>query len=222
MIDRTRSRAYTERPRRIPPELARDEVLELGCSLLATLLLYRVITFADDQGRLPGHAKYLRSVAFGMRDEVRVKQVEAAVQELVDAGFVLRYEVERRVFVQVVGWWDMQGSWGRRAYPSRYPSPPEWAQDKVFGLTGRIEQTDGELLTDGGHFAPPSTSPSTDTTPNTPPSTYTAPPTGLSSPATSAGTRDASGRERNNGYREGDPDLEAGLALLGRPAGVRP
>src|SRR5918999_1718456 len=54
---RDRSRAYTQRPRRIPPELAQDFNLELGCSILATLLLYRVITFADDQGRLPGHEK---------------------------------------------------------------------------------------------------------------------------------------------------------------------
>lgn len=210
--NRTRSRAYTERPRRIPPELAHDERLEFGCSVLATLLLYRVITFADDQGRLPGHAKYLRSVAFGMRDEISVKKVEVAIGELVDAGFLLRYKGGEggRELVQVVGWWDLQGSWGRRAYPSRYPAPPGWSDDRTFGLSPSA----GELPTDGEHNAPPTTSPSTNPSPTTPPSTYTAPPTDLSSPPP---TRRGHGVSGNGSYQEGDPALEAGMALVKGP-----
>ena len=61
-----RTRYYATRPRRVPPEFCTDELLE-SCSPLAALLLYRLISQADDQGRLPGHAKYVKGVCFPMR-----------------------------------------------------------------------------------------------------------------------------------------------------------
>ena len=57
MPDREHTRYYSTRPRRIPPEFCTDELLE-SCSLLAVVTLYRIISQADDQGRLPG-APYL-------------------------------------------------------------------------------------------------------------------------------------------------------------------
>ena len=125
-----RTRYYSTRPRRVPPEFCTDELLEC-CSLLAALLLYRVISQADDQGRLPGHPRYVRAVCFGMRPEVSERKVTAALDELIRAGFLIRYDIGHRFFLQVGQWHDLQGKWGRRAYASRYPAPPGWTEDWV-------------------------------------------------------------------------------------------
>src|SRR3990172_10200156 len=126
-----RPRAYQIRPRRVPPEFCTDELLE-GCSVLATLLLYRLISLADDQGRLPGHPKYVKGVCLPMRPEVTERKVAAALDELVQAGFVIRYDLKGRIFLQIDRWFDLQGKWGqRRTYRSQYPAPPGWTSDWV-------------------------------------------------------------------------------------------
>jgi hypothetical protein len=131
MADHQRTRYYATRPRRVPPEFCSDELLE-ACSILATLLLYRLISQADDQGRLPGHPKYVKAICFGMRADVTERKVTAALDELVRACFVLRYDLRNRVFLQIDRWFDLQGKWGqRRTYPSRYPAPPGWTEDWV-------------------------------------------------------------------------------------------
>jgi hypothetical protein len=63
MAEREHSRYYSTRPRRVPPEFCSDEFLE-ECSILATLLLYRIVSQADDQGRLPGTRDTSRRSAF--------------------------------------------------------------------------------------------------------------------------------------------------------------
>ena len=128
--DRERTRYYSTRPRRVPPEFCMDELLE-SRSVLAALLLYRLISQADDQGRLPGAPKYVRAICFGMRPEITQRKVAAAIDELVHCGFLIRYDLKARVFLQVDNWHDLQGKWGRRAYPSRYPAPPGWTHDWV-------------------------------------------------------------------------------------------
>jgi hypothetical protein len=133
-----RTRYYSTRPRRVPPEFCSDELLE-DCSLLAALLLYRVISQADDQGRLPGHPKWIRAVCFGMRPAISERKVAAALDEIVRAGFLIRYDVAHRVFLQVGHWHDLQGKWGRRAYASRYPAPPGWTDDWVSVKSGDEE-----------------------------------------------------------------------------------
>lgn len=126
-----RTRFYQIRPRRIPPEFCTDELLE-GCSILAALLLYRLISQADDQGRLPGHPRSVRASTFAMRSSVSESKVEAALTELTRAGFIFRYDVGGRRYIQISRWFDLQGKWGqRRTYPSRYPAPPGWTQDWV-------------------------------------------------------------------------------------------
>jgi hypothetical protein len=126
-----RTRYYQVRPRRVPPEFASDELLE-DCSVLAVLLLYRLISLADDQGRLRGHPRTVRAGAFPMRPTVSERKVAAALRELVRAGFVFHYDVANRWYIQIVGWFDMQGKWAqRRTYPSRYPALPGWTHDWV-------------------------------------------------------------------------------------------
>ena len=129
-LDHEHTRYYSQRPRRVPPEFCTDELLE-ECSPLAALALYRIISQADDQGRLPGSAKHIRALCFGMRPEATLKKVASAIDELVGAGFLIRYVVSGRTLLQVDRWLDLQGKWGRHAYPSRYPAPPGWNQDWV-------------------------------------------------------------------------------------------
>jgi hypothetical protein len=66
-----------------------------------------------------------------MRPEITERKVTAAVDELVQAGFLIRYDLKGRVFLQIDGWHDLQGKWGRRAYASRNPAPPGWPHDWV-------------------------------------------------------------------------------------------
>jgi len=162
-----RTRYYQTRPRRVPPEFCTDEFLE-SCTVLATLLLYRLISQADDQGRLPGHPKYVKATCVPMRPDVSERKVAAALDELVGAGFLIRYDYKGRVLLQVDRWFDLQGKWGqRRTYPSRYPAPPGWTHDWVNAGAG-----DDEVRAPGGQDArearPPVTLPSP-TSPAPPP-----------------------------------------------------
>jgi hypothetical protein len=139
--DRERSRFYSTRPRRVPPEFCTDELLE-SCSVTAALLLYRIVSQADDQGRLPGSTKSIRANCFAMRPELTESKVASAICELVGAGFLIRYEIDGRAFLQVDHWSDLQGRWGRRAYPSRYPAPPGWTGDWISVKPEEAASTD--------------------------------------------------------------------------------
>jgi len=164
MAQGERTRYYKVRPRRVPPEFCTDELLE-GCTLLATLLLYRLISLADDQGRLPGHPKYVRATCFPMRPEVTERKVAAALDELVRAGFVIRYDHRGRVLLQIDRWFDLQGKWGqRRTYPSQYPAPAGWMDDWVNAGTpdDEVRAPDAQGARDvPPPFSPPSTPSST-------------------------------------------------------------
>ena len=174
----------------------------------ATLLLYRLISQADDQGRLPGSSRYIRAVCFPMRPEITERKVTAAIDELVRAGFLIRYDLKGRVFLQVDGWHALQGKWGRRAYPSRYPAPPGWTHDWVS-----VKDDEDELLAPGAQGA-------SDLRPPIP----VPPPVSLSFPATGLGKPPAvaNGSDRMNdllekarrGLLTDDEAIEIGSALL--------
>jgi len=154
-----RTRYYATRPRRVPPEFCTDEGLE-SCSLLAALLLYRLISQADDQGRLPGHPTFLRAVCFPMRPDVSERKVALALDELAAAGFVIRYDLKGKLYLQIGRWFDLQGKWGqRRTYPSRYPAPPGWTHDWVNAGTGE-DEVRAPGAPDAGDVRPPSPLPS--------------------------------------------------------------
>jgi hypothetical protein len=154
-----RTRYYQTRPRRVPPEFCTDELLE-ACPVLATLLLYRLISLADDQGRLPGHPKHVKGTCFPMRPEITERKVALAIDELVHAGFVIRYDLKGRVFLQIDRWFDLQGKWGqRRTYPSRYPAPPGWTGDWV--TAGTDDEVRAPGTRDARDVRPPIPLPST-------------------------------------------------------------
>lgn len=209
MTDRERTRLFSVRPRRVPPEWCNDELLE-SCSVLAALLLYRIVSLADDQGRLPGHPKYIRAVAFAMREEITQRKVAAALDELVRSGFLIRFDAHARTFLQVANWHDLQGKWGRRAYASRYPAPPGWSEDWI-STKGKDDEPEvrADSTQDARTLHPPITTP--------PPSPITTPVTGLGSAGRASGgpTRvgDVLGR-RNGREMTQEEALSAGMALL--------
>ena len=125
-----RTRYYQKRPRRVPPELCMDDDIE-SCSVVAALLLYRLISQADDQGRLPGHPRSVKAACFPLRNAISLAKVEQALDEIAAAGFVVRYEAVGKLYIQVKNWGDLQGKWGRRAYPSRFPAPDGWTSDWI-------------------------------------------------------------------------------------------
>lgn len=169
-----RTRYYSIRPRRIPPEFCTDELLE-SCSPLAALLLYRLMSQADDQGRLPGHPKHVKGVCFPMRPELTERRVGWAIDELRTAGFVIRYDAQGRVFLQIDRWFDLQGKWGqRRTYASRYPAPPGWTNDWV-NAGAEVRALDAQDVRD---VPPP--------LPSTPPSSIGSTTPDLGKPAASA------------------------------------
>jgi hypothetical protein len=179
MNEQQHSRYYSTRPRRVPPEFCSDEFLE-ECSILATLLLYRIVSQADDQGRLPGHPRYIKAVCFPMRPEVTERKVAGAIDELARAGFLIRYDARQRVYLQIDRWQDLQGRWGRRAYRSRYPAPPGWTQDWV---SVKDPEPEPELRAPGAHGARDLRPP----IPFAPPSSITPSFAGLGKPPASAG-----------------------------------
>jgi len=187
-LDRERSRYYSTRPRRVPPEFCTDELLE-SCSPTAALLIYRLISQADDQGRLQGSAKRVRATCFPMRPEITERKVTDAITELVEAGFVIRYEINARTYVQIDHWTDLQGRWGRRAYPSRHPAPPGWTGDweSVKADEGADPAVDSAAAV--SEVRAPDTQPASKVhTPNpiTPPFSSSIPSPGPSSPARGA------------------------------------
>ncbi len=121
----------TPGPRAIYPEMCDSRSLA-RCGILANALWPRLVAQSDDQGRLAGDAVDVLGLCFPkMLDRVTVRAVRAALDELEAAGQVIRYQVGAESYIQIVTWWNWQQS-QRRAYPSRYPSPPGWA-DAVYG-----------------------------------------------------------------------------------------
>lgn len=122
----------TPGPRAMYPELCDSRSLA-KCGIVANALWPRLIVQADDQGRLAGDAVDVLGLCFPkMLDRVTVRHVRLALEELVDHGMVVRYEVDGEPYIQIATWWDWQASM-RRAYPSRHPAPPGWS-DAVYGF----------------------------------------------------------------------------------------
>jgi hypothetical protein len=88
----------------------------------------------------------------------------------VRAGFVIKYDIGGRWYLQVAGWFDMQGKWGqRRTYPSRYPAPPGWTHDWInAGDAGEVRAVDTHDARDVPPPFPSSTSSSSGSTPSGP------------------------------------------------------
>lgn len=126
----------------MPARVIRGEILASDSlsrvSIEADSFFFRLVIAADDFGRLDGRLSVLRSVTFPVRDVPPV-QIEAWLAELERAdgdsrGPVLRYLVEGRPYIQLVGW-EKHRSNSKRAKESRFPEPPRESPGDSRGVT---------------------------------------------------------------------------------------
>lgn len=130
----------TPGPRAIYPDMCTSRSIA-RCSIEAQLLFDRLITQADDQGRIEGDAGVIKSLCVPLvemiparsrgRGTKRVRGVDELLGELEAEDLVYRYQADRSALVQLVTWWRWQQG-QRRAYPSRW-APPEGWTDAVYG-----------------------------------------------------------------------------------------
>lgn len=94
-----------------------------------------VIETADDQGRHPGVAAFVRSAVWPY-DDVKLVDVEGDLQALEEAGYIYRYEVDGMIYLQIIKWWKYQQmQW---AGPSDYPPPNGWTDRLRYHGKGNV------------------------------------------------------------------------------------
>jgi hypothetical protein len=109
------------RIRSIKPELwQHPEVGELTHG--ARLTFVGLITQADDEGRLRGDLPLIRATIFPFDAEVGEAQLDDWLGEVEQAGHILRYEVNARPYISLIGWGEHQ----KISHPatSKLPKPP--------------------------------------------------------------------------------------------------
>lgn len=80
---------------------------------------YRLLVNCDDFGRMDGRLSIIKSKLYPLK-EIRLEQIEKALQALSSAELVTRYDVNGRPFLQMKTWERHQQI---RAKKSRYPAP---------------------------------------------------------------------------------------------------
>lgn len=93
----------------------------------ARLLQIGIINHADDQGRMKANPIYLRAQIFPY-DDISPKQIQEWLDLMAENGTVILYEVDSRLYVQLVNWWRYQSL--QYAQPSQYPRPSGW-KDRI-------------------------------------------------------------------------------------------
>lgn len=106
------------RIRSIKPEFFRDEKVQ-RMPRDARLLMLGLITLADDEGRLDGHAGAIRSAVFP-HDDLTSKQVAKWLQIIADQGLIHRYATPGFEWIEIRNWAKHQKV--NRPTPSRIPS----------------------------------------------------------------------------------------------------
>lgn len=108
------------RIRTLKPEIWADEKVG-SLSLHARLLFVGLITMADDQGRLQDLPPAILGHVFP-HDDLSLTRVVRCVDEIVQTGMLVRYEVGGRRYLAFRHWADHQKV--NRAVDSRFPQPP--------------------------------------------------------------------------------------------------
>lgn len=93
------------------------------------VLFYRLIVVCDDFGRYDGRAAIIRGSCFPLKD-IRLEQIEDALEKLAIAGMIRRYETEDGAFLQLTAWSKHQQT---RAAKSKYPDPDDSAKNQSPG-----------------------------------------------------------------------------------------
>lgn len=109
------------RKRMIDPSIWSDEKLGL-LTPLHRLLFIGLFSNADDEGRLPGHPNYIKSLIFPYDNDITPQNVETMLNDLNSKGLILTYMVNGQRYIQVVNFLKYQKI--NRPTPSKIPPPP--------------------------------------------------------------------------------------------------
>jgi len=122
----------TPGPRAIYPDVCTSPNLA-ACDPLAQLLFDRLLVLADDQGRVQTGAEWVKANAFPFVSEATIRRIRQWIGQLSDNDLLVTYTAGNVELGQFRTWWSKQQG-QRRAYPSRWPAPPGWTQDRTYGL----------------------------------------------------------------------------------------
>jgi hypothetical protein len=108
-------------------------------------VFFRLLLAADDAGRTDGRVDKLRSALFPTREVVRGVDVEKAIDRLVAAGLLIRWEWDGKPVIQVMRWQRRSGAQFSK-FPDRFGSfRIAWAAietrdgNRAFALTSLPE-----------------------------------------------------------------------------------
>lgn len=106
-------------PNRILKESIRTSDSINDLSWFEEVLFYRLIVSCDDFGRFDGRTAIIKGNCFPLKSGVTEKQIEEALNKLVMAGMVCRYEANGKPYLQLLSWEQHQQV---RAKKSKYPA----------------------------------------------------------------------------------------------------
>ena len=120
---------YSRRRGRLIDCLITESPRLAKCSRGARLTFVLLVATADDQGRERGSPVAVKARCYPLDDKISVHRVATELEELAGADLIIRYGQEEPL-LQVKAWWLWQEGM-RWSYPSRYPAPDHWTQDRV-------------------------------------------------------------------------------------------
>lgn len=128
------------RIRTIKPDFFQSEAVA-RLSFLAALTWIGLWTQSDDAGKFRDSPRVIKGVLWSLRDDVTLKDVEAALDELANEARIVRYEVDGKRYLQVTNWAEHQKI--SKPTPSRLPNPD--------GTIPALPESDpGEISEDSG------------------------------------------------------------------------
>ena len=92
------------------------------CSLFAQLLFTWTIPNTDDLGRMEGDPEIIKGMMFPYHNNVSVKQIKEALQELADQKLITWYKVDENLYIELPNFAKYQKLRADRGYKSDYPS----------------------------------------------------------------------------------------------------
>src|SRR6185312_13417985 len=135
------------RIRTIKPEFWTNERV-MECSINARLMFIGMWNFADDLGRLSLSAKTIKAQIFPS-DDISSDTILGMISELSRNGLILRYEVEGREYLQIVGWQHQRID---KPQPGKCPGPVNGYSKNDQGMVateGKGKESKGDAVADG-------------------------------------------------------------------------
>lgn len=99
------------------------------------VLYYRLLVTADDYGRCDGRIVLLRSTLFPLKEDVTKKDVEGAIEHLINVGLIRKYEVNGMPYLLFPTWEKHQRM---RNKTSKFPAPVDELSDTCPSIDGQL------------------------------------------------------------------------------------